>query len=138
MRRATLLWALLAAAGVLLVAGVTLAASTLSTQTIGLSSEPLSAGDRLTPAPTPKATEVARRDESGRGRGTDDRRRRRARERRATPTATPTAAPTAVPTAPPVATTDDDGFADDNSGSGSDDSGHGRGRGRGRGGDDDD
>jgi hypothetical protein len=131
MRRATLLWALLAAAGVLLVAGVTLAASTLSTQTIGLSSEPLSAGDRLTPAPTPKATEVARRDESGRGRGTDDRRRRAS-------LATPTVAPTAIPTAPPVATTDDDGFADDNSGSGSDDSGHGRGRGRGRGGDDDD
>ena len=31
-------------------AGVTLAASTLSTQSIGLSSEPLSAGDELAPA----------------------------------------------------------------------------------------
>ena len=45
MPRAPLLWILAAVAGVLLVAGVTLAASPLSTQTIGLSSEPLTAGD---------------------------------------------------------------------------------------------
>ena len=41
---------LLAIAGVVLVAGVTYAASTLSTQAIGLSSEPLSAGEDLAPA----------------------------------------------------------------------------------------
>ena len=52
MRRATVLWVLLAASGVMLVAGVTLAASTLSTQSVGLSSEPLSAGDELAPEET--------------------------------------------------------------------------------------
>ena len=60
--RRTALWILAAVAGVLVVAGVTAAASTLSTQSIGLSSEPLTAGDRLaptatpTPMPTPTAT----------------------------------------------------------------------------------
>ncbi len=56
MRRATVLWVLLAASGVMLVAGVTLAASTLSTQSVGLSSEPLSAGDELAPQETATAT----------------------------------------------------------------------------------
>jgi hypothetical protein len=118
MRRATVLWTVLAVCGVLLVAAVTVAASRLSTQTIGLSSEPLSAGDRLAPkatrtpaAPKPTAT--------------------RARQK-PKPTATPVATATA---APPVIT--DDHGGDDDSGSGSDDSGRGRGRGRGRGGDDD-
>lgn len=116
MRRATLLWTLLAVGGVLLVAGVTLAASTLSTQTIGLSREPLSAGDELSPAGTPTATPQARR----------------ARTERPRRTPTPTA--TAVPTV--VATVDDDRSGSDDSG-GDDSSGRGRGRGRGRGGDDD-
>ena len=65
MRRATVLWVLLATSGVMLVAGVTLAASTLSTQSVGLSSEPLSAGDDLAPeetsTPTPRATRNAHR-----------------------------------------------------------------------------
>src|SRR3954451_15553872 len=57
--RRTVLWILAAVAGVLVVAGVTAAASTLSTQTIGLSSEPLTAGDAL--APKAKATPTATR-----------------------------------------------------------------------------
>ena len=92
--RRTVLWILAAVAGVLVVAGVTAAASTLSTQTIGLSSEPPSAGSRLAPArtatPTPKAT---------------PRPRRKPRKPRATPT--PTATPPPVVT--PVPTVDDHG-----------------------------
>jgi hypothetical protein len=124
MRRATVFWTALAVAGVLLVAGVTYAASQLSTQTIGLSSEPLSAGSKLAPRTTPTATPtVARRE-------------RPARRARPRPTAQPRVTATPVP---PVATDDDD--AEDSSGSGGDDDsgqGRGRGRGRGRGGDDDD
>lgn len=113
MRRATLLWTVLAVGGVLLVAGVTMAASTLSTQTIGLSKEPLSAGDQLSPSTTPTATPQARRTRT---------------EPRRTPT------PTATPTATAVATVEDDHSGSDDSGG---DDSSGRGRGRGRGGDDD-
>jgi hypothetical protein len=123
MRRATVLWTVLAVCGVLLVAGVTVAASRLSTQTIGLSSEPLSAGDRL----APKATRTS---------AAPNQKPKRAAQKpkpTATPTATPTPPVATVTAAPPVIT--DDHGGDDNSGSGSDDSG--RGRGRGRGGDDD-
>jgi hypothetical protein len=61
--RRTALWILAAVAGVLVIAGVTAAASTLSTQSIGLSSEPLTAGDRLAPraTPTPKPTVTPRK-----------------------------------------------------------------------------
>ena len=132
--RTALLWSLAAVAGVLLVAGVTAAASSLSTQTIGLSSEPLSAGDQLAPQddgrPDTAATPTA--DERRAADAREARRRRaRARRERERAAATPTATPAAVPTV-------DDDFDDDNSGSGGDDdSGRGRGRGRGRGGDDD-
>jgi hypothetical protein len=112
----TVLWILAAVAGVLLVAGVTAAASSLSTQTVGLSSEPLSAGEQLTPRATaqPTATPTPRP------------KARKKPERTPTPAATavPTAAPTAVPTV------DDHGGGDDNSGKGgggSDNSGHGGG-----------
>jgi hypothetical protein len=104
----TVLWVLAAVAGVLLVAGVTAAASSLSTQTIGLSSEPLSAGEDLVPTATPDRTPTATSTPA-----------RKKRKQRATPTPTPT--PTAVPTAVP--TVDDHGGDDDNSGHGSDDSG---------------
>src|SRR3954468_23553138 len=86
------LWILGALAGVVLAAGVTYAASSLSTQRIGLSSEPVSAGQDLaprrtaTPAPTPKSKP----------------KQRRRKRPRPSPTAIPrpavTAAPTAVPT----------------------------------------
>jgi uncharacterized membrane protein YgcG len=74
--RRTALWILAAVAGVLVVAGVTAAASTLSTQSVGLSSEPLTAGDELAPTatPTPRKADDKRRNRSG----------------RATPTPTPT------------------------------------------------
>jgi hypothetical protein len=96
--RSTVLWILAAIAGVLLVAGVTAAASSLSTQAIGLSSEPLTAGEQLTPRATPTATPKPQK----RKRPT------------ATPTPTPTAAPTAVPTI-----NDHGGGSDDHSGKGS-------------------
>ena len=155
MPRASLLWILLAVGGVLLVAGVTLAASRLSTQTIGLSSEPLSAGDGLSPqeAATPEATPnplaAARRARVRRERARRAAARREQARAAATPAATaaPTADPTAAPAAAPTVTAVPPVVSDeDNSGlSGSDDSvsddsgqGRGRGRGRGRGGDDDD
>jgi len=50
MRRQTVLWILLAVLGLVVAAGVTAAAGRLSTQHVGLSSEPLSAGERLAPA----------------------------------------------------------------------------------------
>ena len=50
MRKGTALWVLLALLGLVLAAGVTAAASRLSTQQIGLSSEPLSAGRALAPS----------------------------------------------------------------------------------------
>src|SRR4051812_33625906 len=100
MLRNSLTWGLAAIAGVVLVAGVTYAASGLSTQAIGLSSEPLSAGEDLAPkdaaTPAPSATPDRKAAE----------RRRKARARaRARSTPTPAPVPTVVPT------------PDDNSGS---------------------
>jgi hypothetical protein len=100
--RNTALWILAAIAGVLLVAGVTAAASSLSTQAIGLSSEPLTAGERLTPRATPTAAPKPQK---------PARQKKRTRPT-ATPTPTATAAPTAVPTV-------DDHGGSDNSGKGS-------------------
>jgi hypothetical protein len=119
--RSVVLWSLAALAGILVAAGITLAASSLSSQQIGLSAEPLSAGDALvpertaTPDPTPTATPEKRR-----------------KKRRPQRTATPAPTATAVPT---VEAGDDHG-GDRGSGGGDDDGG-GSGRGRGRGGDDD-
>jgi hypothetical protein len=78
-------WTLAAVAGLVLAVAISYAASTLSSQHVGLSSEPLSAGDRLVPRATrtPTATPTSK-----------------------PPTATPTSTPpTATPTsAPPTAT----------------------------------
>jgi hypothetical protein len=105
-RRATLVWTFLAIGGVIVVAGMTLAASRLSALDIGLSSEPLQAGQALAPTPTaapkPKAKPKAKRTP----------------RKTPTPVATPTAVPTVIPTAVPT--------VDDHSGSsggGGDDSG---------------
>ena len=49
MSKTVIMWGLAAIAGVVLVAGVTYAASGLSSQTIGLSSEPLDTGEALAP-----------------------------------------------------------------------------------------
>ncbi|HTE58859.1 MAG TPA: hypothetical protein VK631_00820 [Solirubrobacteraceae bacterium] len=115
--RERMLWVALGLVSLVLAAALGLATSKLTDAPVGLSAEPVSAGEALAPSPmaTPKpaATQAPRK---------------RRRPRR-TPTATP--APTAVPTAVPT--------ADDNSGHGSDDSGgdDSSGRGRGRSGDDD-
>src|SRR3954452_20301642 len=70
--RRTALWILAAVAGVLVVAGVTAAASTLSTQTIGLSSEPLTAGDELAPRTTATPTATSRKADDRRKQKRDD------------------------------------------------------------------
>lgn len=45
----TLIWVVVALVGLVVAAGVTAAASRLSSQRVGLASEPLSAGERLAP-----------------------------------------------------------------------------------------
>ena len=92
------LWILGALAGVVLAAGVTYAASSLSTQRIGLSSEPVNAGRELAPRATATRTPTATPKPEAE-------RRRRSGARK--PTATPRPAATAVPTAVP--TVDDHG-----------------------------
>lgn len=88
-RRTVAAWILAGVAGLLLAAGLSTVAGTLSGQRIGLSSEPLTAGRALAPPrrrpePTPTPSPTATR----------------------TPTAVPTApAPTGVPTVPPAAPT---------------------------------
>ncbi len=118
-RRRTAVWVGAALAGLVLAAGLTSAAAQLSNQSVGLSSEPLTAGDELVPAPTstrtatPRATRTASRTATPRA--------TRTASRTATPAASRTAAPAPPRTAVP--TVDDHG---------GDDSG-----GRGRGGGDD-
>lgn len=115
-------WALLGLAGVALAVGITMTATSVTSQRVGLESEPLSAGRDLVPpsarTATTRTTAPARTSTMPPAR---------------TATSTPTAAapapvasppPAAGPSAPPVSA-DDDGADDD-----------GRGRGRGRGGDD--
>jgi hypothetical protein len=83
-------WAALALLGIVLAAAASYGASELANQPIGLSSEPITAGDQLaprrTPAPKPKATRTPRPkrtptptpiptvddDSSGHGSGGDD------------------------------------------------------------------
>jgi hypothetical protein len=112
--RRTAVWLGAALAGLVVAAGLTTAAAQLSNQRVGLSSEPLTAGDELAPTatPSPRAT----RTPTPRPTRTPTPRPRRT----ATPAPTQTAAPTV-----------DDHGGDDNSGSGGDDSGRGRGRGGG-------
>jgi hypothetical protein len=106
------LWILGALAGVVLAAGVTYAASSLSTQRIGLSSEPVNAGRELAPRATATRTPTST---------PTPKPKRKKKKRRPKPTATPRATATAVPTAVPT--------VDDHGGGGGDDSGGG-GRGR--------
>ena len=53
--RATIKWVGLALLGLLVAAGVAIAASNLASQQIGLASEPISAGDALAPAASPNS-----------------------------------------------------------------------------------
>jgi hypothetical protein len=85
---ATVRWIVLALLGVLIAAGVSIAASSLVSQQIGLDSEPISAGDALAPqAPSPAH------------RHKEDR-------QKAPPAKTPTAPPPAETTVPPPASTE--------------------------------
>jgi hypothetical protein len=52
---ATIRWVALALLGLLIAAGVSIAASSLVSQQIGLASEPISAGDALAPKGSPRA-----------------------------------------------------------------------------------
>lgn len=118
--RVTIGWILLGLAGVALAVGITMAATSVTSQRIGLESEPLSAGSELVPTTARTAT-------------VDARPARTTPARTQTQAAPPSAAPPPA-TTPPVATppvtppaTDDDASDDDDGG---------KGRGRGRGGDD--
>jgi hypothetical protein len=116
--RTIALWVTLALAGIAIAAAVSIAASSLSSQRIGISSEPLSAGDKLAPAIAgAKETQPAR---------TQRKRKRRSRssEPRATTNTPPPAPVQTTPAAPP-------------SGELGDDHGGGSGSGKGRGGGDD-
>jgi hypothetical protein len=52
--RTVIAWVVAAVLGLALAAGITLAASQLSSQRVGLSGEPLSAGDQLVPRAQPR------------------------------------------------------------------------------------
>ena len=105
------LWILGALAGVVLAAGVTYAASSLSTQRIGLSSEPINAGRELAPRATATRTPTS-----------TPKPKPKKKKRRPKPTASPRPAATAVPTAVPT--------VDDHSGKGGGDDSGGGGGGR--------
>jgi hypothetical protein len=62
--RTVIAWIVAAVLGLALAAGITLAASQLSSQHIGLSGEPLSAGDQL--VPKSRATPTMTNDAGGR------------------------------------------------------------------------
>ncbi len=118
--RRTLAIVVAAVAGLFVAAGLTTAASTLSNQSVGLSSEPLTAGGALAPEETAEPSPSPRPTRSPTPRPTRSPKPRRT----ATPAPTRTAAP-------PVEDDDNSGH-----GGGGDDDSSGRGRGRGRGGDD--
>ena len=90
-----LLWCLGALAGVLLAAGVTYAASSLTTTRVGLSAEPPSAGSDLAPAATATRTPTPRPKRTPTPRP------------RPKKTATPRLAPTTVPVPTAAPTVDD-------------------------------
>lgn len=85
---ATIRWVALALLGLLIAAGVSIAASSLVSQQIGLASEPISAGDAL----APKASSRANRHQGPR--------------RKASPAKTPSEPAPAETTAPPPASTE--------------------------------
>jgi hypothetical protein len=109
-------WVLLALAGLAVAVGLSLAASNLSTQPIGLSNEPLRAGDRLAPPAVTRTT-------------TSRKPAKRSVKRRRPAPATTAPAPTATTPAPTVTAP-----APATTGAGGDD--HGGRRGRGGGSDD--
>jgi len=113
--RRLLLWLALAIVGLLVAVGVTTAATTLTSQRVGLSAEPLDAGDQLAPKPARSAdpTPTAK----------PKPKKRKKPQRTSTPQPTPDPTPTTAPV-------DDHGGGiepgDDSGGHGSN-SGHGGG-----------
>ena len=90
---ATIRWVALALLGLLIAAGVSIAASSLASQQIGLASEPISAGDALAPAVRAHAKSHRHRPPTRHG------------EKNPSATTAPSAAyPPAVTTAPPPPT----------------------------------
>ena len=124
--RRILTFVVVAAAGLAAAVGVTVAATAITDQEIGLDSEPITAGRELAPP-----AEQRPRTQRDRPRTTT--------QPRATPSPPPrtTTAPPPPPPPDDVIPGGDDTSGGDDSG-GDDGSGRGRGRGRGRGGDDDD
>jgi hypothetical protein len=118
--------AALAIAGLLAAAGIGLLANSISGDNVGLSAEPLSAGETLAPSADDRRADRADQQAAR------ERRRKRLAARRADEAGTPTTTGEAAAPAAPAPTT----TTEDNSGSGSDSSGQGRGRGRGRSGGD--
>jgi hypothetical protein len=112
MRR--VLWFLGALAGVILAAGISYAASSLSTQRVGLSAEPPTAGAELAPRATATPKPRPRRTATPKPRRTPK------------PRATPRPAPTTVPVPTAAPTVDDHGGG--GGGGGGDSGGGGRGR----------
>ena len=110
--RRLLLWLALAIVGLLVAVGVTTAATNLTSQRVGLSAEPLDAGDQLAPKPARSADPAPT-----------------AKPRKQKPARTRTPQPTPDPT-PSAAPVDDHGGGiepgDDSGGHGSN-SGHGGG-----------
>jgi hypothetical protein len=102
--RGSFAWIVLALAGIVLVAAVSLGASSLSGQKIGLASEPPSAGQALAPttAATSAADARAARRQEARRRKARERRRARARARREHAAASPAPAPAQVAPQPRV------------------------------------
>lgn len=97
-------WVLLGVAGVALAVGITMTATSLTSQRIGLASEPLTAGEELVPTATTQVT--------------------RTTPARTTPTrTTPTRTVTATTVAPPPTTTRQTETGDDHGGRGGDDDG---------------
>lgn len=90
-------WTALALLGLVLAAAITVAARQLSSQPIGLQSQPISAGRRLAPAPRAKPRRVVK-----------------PRPRNTTaPAVTVTTPPPTAPTAPPASSGDGGGGGDD-------------------------
>lgn len=113
--RRLLLWLALAIAGLLVAVGVTTAATSLTSQRVGLSAEPLDAGDNLAPRPARSADPTAT---------PKPKPRKKKPERTRTPQPTADPAPTAEPFddhGSGVEPGDDSGGHGGNSGHGGDD-----------------
>lgn len=108
--RATIKWAGLALAGLLIAVGVAIAAGNLAGRQIGLASEPISAGDALAPAASPSGGHGSQSPGPGHGDSTTPTAPTTTPEPQpTTPTPTAPEAEPTPPTSPPHGTEDDHG-----------------------------